>query len=100
MNTAAAIAAAETRAEQAEARALAKQIELVMVRRHLSEFEAAAARRREAEAERAVQAMVARCVIRRDDTFTQHEFRSKFIADPGLIFLSVTKPFNQRVRKL
>ena len=98
MNDAAAISEIEARAERAEAAALESQIQLAVTRARIAELEATAAKRRDADAERAVRKMVLAGDIGKGDTFTQHEYKAKFITDPSLIFLAVTKPFNMKTR--
>ncbi|HEX4348954.1 MAG TPA: hypothetical protein VH251_01135 [Verrucomicrobiae bacterium] len=100
MNTAAAIAAAESRAHRAEIAALETQIRLAIAHDRLAELETVAARRRDAEAERAVRQLVTRGAIGKGDAFTMHEWKNKFLADAALIPLAVGKVFNMRVRKL
>ncbi len=96
MKPAAAIAAAEARAHRAESVALEMQIRLAFSRVKIAELEASAAKNREASATRGVQQMVLAGAIGRTDTFTQYEWKAKFLADPGLIPLAVGKLFNLR----
>jgi len=99
MSTADAIIAAEARAEQAEAAALATEIQLGITRARLAELETEAAKLKDGEAERAVRQLVTRGAIRSDDVFTQHQMKGKFVADPTLIPLAVGKPFNRKAIK-
>jgi hypothetical protein len=98
MKSADAIFAAEARAADAERRALASEIQLAITRARSEELEAAAARQRDTAANGAVQAMVTSGAIRRDDVFTMHEWKQKFLDDPELVTFVAMKPFNNRRR--
>jgi hypothetical protein len=96
MSTANTIAEIEARAEQAERRALETEIKLGITRARLAEMEKSAAEARDAEATGAIRQLVARGVIRRDDNFTMHEWKQKFLDDPELVTFVAMKPFNRR----
>ena len=95
MNT---ISEIETRAEQAEARAIASEIRLAIMRARLAELETEAARRSDAEAERAVRQLVFAGAIRRD-LFAHHQMKATLLKDPSVIPLAIGKVFNQRSTK-
>jgi len=98
MNDTATIAAIEARAARSEAAALELQIRLAITRARLDELEAAATERRDAAAERTVRQLVLSGVIGKADTFTTHELKAQFLADPALIPLAIGKTFNLRKR--
>jgi predicted ATPase with chaperone activity len=100
MNTANTIAEIEGRAARAEAAALETQIQLVVTQSRLADLEAAAAKRKDVEATAAVRQMVFAGAIGSGDTFTQHEWKNKFLADAALIPLCIGKPYNQRKRAI
>lgn len=98
MNNAAAILAAESRAARAEFAALETQIRLAITRARLAELETADARRKDAEATAAVRQLVLAGAISKGDTFAQHEWKNKLLADVALIPLCLCHPYNQRKR--
>ena len=91
MKSADAIAAAETRAEQAERRALAAQIQLDITRARLVELDKSAAEVKDAQAMFAVRKLVSSGAIKPGDVFTMHEMKMKFLADADLIPLATGK---------
>jgi len=99
ITTETAIAAAERRTLRAEAAALQTEFRLAIARAKIAEFETAAAKRKDADAIRAVRQMVATGAIRKADTFAQHEYTATFMTDPTLIPLAIGKAFNARKSK-
>ncbi len=96
MSNTADIAEIEARAARAEAAVLDAQVRLAITRARLDELEAATAKRRDADAERAVRHLVFAGVIGKGDVFTHYEWKQKFLADPALIPLAIGEPYNQR----